>query len=71
MSGVSVTSRTSKCVPQGRQPPAGVEEVLFRQPLITQTGHERVALVTQVGELDRVLRELDSSHVEVERLFDY
>ena len=61
----------SVLVPEGWRPPAEVEEVLFRQPLITQPGHERVALVTQVGKLDRVMRELDSAHVVVEHVFDY
>jgi hypothetical protein len=44
---------------------------LFRQPIITQPGTERAALVMPVGSLAENLRQLDAIHARVEHVFDY
>jgi hypothetical protein len=44
---------------------------LFRQPVLTQPGTERVALVMPVGSLAENLRELDAVHAFVEHVYDY
>ena len=44
---------------------------LFRQPIITQAGRRRVALVVSVGRLADALRDLTGPGVAIEHVFDY
>jgi hypothetical protein len=44
---------------------------LFRQPIITRPGTDRVALVMPVGALAENLRRLDAQGTSVEHVFDY
>jgi len=57
--------------PLGWAPPESAGEVLFRQPISTQAGRERVALVTTVPGLAGALRALASGPVTVEHVYDY
>jgi hypothetical protein len=45
--------------------------VLFTQPILTRPGHERVALVTEVASLSKLIDELGRSGRELEHVYDY
>ncbi|MFC0512665.1 hypothetical protein ACFFGT_00580 [Mucilaginibacter angelicae] len=44
---------------------------IFTQPIITQPGISRMALVTTVGNLSALLRQLQAQHIPVEHIYDY
>jgi hypothetical protein len=60
----------SVIAPQGWRPGLQVP-VLFAQPIITQPGRTRLALVVRVSELAGLLRMLESAPVELEHVYDY
>lgn len=45
--------------------------LVFTQPIITQPGIQRVALVTPVGWLDRTVRFIQKEGVTIEHIYDY
>jgi hypothetical protein len=51
--------------------PAGPAEVLFEQPVLTEPGRKRVAVVVRVDGLAGFLRTLDDGSVVAEHVFDY
>jgi hypothetical protein len=60
----------SALVPATRTPAPG-ERVLFTQPLLTQPGRQRVALVVPVDGLARTLNDLAHGGGELEHVYDY
>lgn len=60
---------TTAIVPQQRE----LEDldILFEQPIMTEPGRKRVALVTDVERLSDVLRRLDAAQLSVEHIYDY
>ena len=61
----------SALVPLDWAPGDDQSEVLFTQPILTQTSLKRVALVCSVGQLAKLLRSLDDSGLVVEHVYDY
>lgn len=47
------------------------DSLMFEQPILTQPGRKRVALVTRVGQLADRLRRLDAKTAVLEHIYDY
>jgi hypothetical protein len=60
----------SAIVATGSAPPQGAR-VLFTQPILTQPGRERVAVVASVGSLSSLLDQLGRDGRELEHVYDY
>ncbi len=45
--------------------------LVFTQPILTQPGLKRVALVTPVGRLDKIIRFVNEQGVKIEHVYDY
>jgi len=52
-------------------PQAWKEEVLFSQPILTQPGTKRVALVVPVASLATTLNRLAAAGAQLEHVYDY
>jgi hypothetical protein len=61
----------SAIAPEGWQPRLPRSRTLFAQPILTQPGRRRVAMVVPVDALSRALDILRGDHVELEHVFDY
>jgi hypothetical protein len=61
----------SAVVPAGWSSPVAESRVLFTQPLLTQPGRQRVALVVPVARLAETLRVLAQGGLELEHVYDY
>lgn len=46
-------------------------QVVFTQPLATETGYKRVALTTRVTDLHKLLRQLQANAIPIEHIFDF
>jgi hypothetical protein len=60
---------TTAVVPQGFDSQGF--EVLFSQPIVTEPGTERIAIVTPVDQLSDALRRLARPEVRLEHVYDY
>jgi hypothetical protein len=70
IAGNSSVILLSALVPEAYAPSAG-DRVLFTQPLLTQPGTKRVALVVPVTTLAHTLRSLHAQRVTLEHVYDY
>lgn len=61
----------SALVPSGWKPDSPQAKILFTQPIITQPGRERVALVVPVESLSANLVRLTQPGIELEHVYDY
>ena len=46
-------------------------QIVFTQPIASDTNMKRIALAIPVGQLDELLRQLDKDMIKIEHLFDY
>jgi hypothetical protein len=46
-------------------------KVLFRQPIITEPGRERLALVVNIPQLSTLLRQLQDPRYKLEHIYDF
>jgi hypothetical protein len=60
----------SVVAPSGWRPDR-LAQVLFSQPILTQPGRQRFALVVEVSALSALLRALASAQAELEHVYDY
>ena len=58
-------------VPQAWRPAADEPEVLFTQPILTQSALKRIVMVVPVGSLSLSLNRLNASGFQIEHVYDY
>ncbi|MVM40849.1 hypothetical protein GO730_29390 [Spirosoma sp. HMF3257] len=57
--------------PETWQPASPTMQLIFTQPIVTKPGLKRVALVTPVVSLDKIIQYINEQSVKIEHVYDY